>query len=147
MTNIGEALNDEAVKALSDAEAELYLAGKPFTAADAYEAVSPFLAQYEEITNLQNQLFDMRKRFCDAERLIAWLDDPKPAITAFTEGNERQIAYRVETMREEITRLREALERIRRMAIDKGTRSGPPDIYWIAQQALATTEPNTPATN
>lgn len=35
---------------------------------------------------------------CDAQRVIAWIDDPdrKPANAAFTEGLERQIAYRFE---------------------------------------------------
>jgi hypothetical protein len=36
----------------------------------------------------------------DAARLSAWILDTrrKPAVTAFTEGPERQIAYAIETM-------------------------------------------------
>lgn len=43
-------------------------------------------------------LFDPN-RHCDAERVIAWIDNPERelAVLAFTEGLERQIAYRFET--------------------------------------------------
>lgn len=36
----------------------------------------------------------------DADRVCAWLDDPtrKPAVQSFTEGAERQIAYRFESL-------------------------------------------------
>ena len=36
--------------------------------------------------------------YANAARLVAWIIDPqrKPAITAFTEGPERQVAYAVE---------------------------------------------------
>lgn len=39
-------------------------------------------------------------QYADAERLIAWIDDPDRmrANVAFTEGNERQIAYRFEQL-------------------------------------------------
>lgn len=39
-------------------------------------------------------------RFADAEKLIAWMDDPerKGAARSFTEGPERQIAHRFEAM-------------------------------------------------
>ena len=38
--------------------------------------------------------------FANAKRLIEWLEDPKrkPANTAFTEGMERQLAYRFERL-------------------------------------------------
>lgn len=58
-------------------------------------------SSYDE---LESELFAMREdrvlRLADAQRLIAWLDDPKrkPAMLAFTEGNERQIAYRFEQL-------------------------------------------------
>lgn len=36
----------------------------------------------------------------DIERIFAWLDNPrrKPAILSFTEGPERQVAYRFENL-------------------------------------------------
>lgn len=39
-------------------------------------------------------------KYANAERLIEWMDDPKrkPAQLAFTEGMERQIAYRFEAL-------------------------------------------------
>lgn len=71
---------------------------------------------FEEITQLKAQLFDMRKRFCDAERLIAWIDDPKrqPAVHAFTEGHERQIAYRFEDALGKVALAKAAIESYRR---------------------------------
>lgn len=51
---------------------------------------------------LEAELFALRQeratRLADAERVLAWIDDPqrKPAVLAFTEGNERQLAYRFE---------------------------------------------------
>lgn len=58
--------------------------------------------------------------WADAERLIKWLDTPerKPAVFAFSEGNERQIASRFEIERArvvkleaEVAALKEALNR------------------------------------
>ncbi len=39
-------------------------------------------------------------RLADAERVCAWIDDAsrKPAVLSFTEGMERQIAYRFERL-------------------------------------------------
>ncbi len=39
-------------------------------------------------------------RLADAERICAWIDDPgrKSAVLSFTEGPERQIAYRFELL-------------------------------------------------
>lgn len=36
----------------------------------------------------------------NVRRVLGWLDDPrrKPAVNAFTEGPERQLAYRFESM-------------------------------------------------
>ncbi len=51
---------------------------------------------------LEAELFAMRQeraaRLADAQRVIDWIDNParQPAVHAFTEGNERQIAYRFE---------------------------------------------------
>lgn len=48
--------------------------------------------------------------WADAERLLVWLDTPeaerKPAVLAFSEGNERQIAYRFEAMEHDVQRER-----------------------------------------
>jgi predicted aminopeptidase len=59
------------------------------------------------------------RRWADAERLLEWLDTPdaerKEAMFVFSEGNERQIAYRFETaileLASEIATLKEALKR------------------------------------
>jgi hypothetical protein len=49
------------------------------------------------------------QKWADAERVIAWMDTPaserKPAIHAFTAGNERQIAYRVEMLERKVADL------------------------------------------
>lgn len=53
---------------------------------------------------LESEILRLRQeravRLADAERVLAWIDDParKPAVLAFTEGNERQIAYRFEML-------------------------------------------------
>lgn len=43
---------------------------------------------------------DRALRLADAERVCAWIDDPgrKSAVLTFTEGMERQIAYRFERL-------------------------------------------------
>lgn len=56
------------------------------------------------VEELEAEVFRLRQervlRLADAERLIAWMDDPHrvSANLAFTEGNERQIAYRFEIL-------------------------------------------------
>lgn len=57
---------------------------------------------------------DLRTRFCDGQRVLAWLDDPerKPADMAFTAGLERQLAYRFDEVMRENERLRAEREGI-----------------------------------
>lgn len=56
----------------------------------------PSYAQLE--AELHALRVERANQLADVERVIAWLDDPnrRPAAHAFTEGPERQIAYRVE---------------------------------------------------
>lgn len=57
---------------------------------------------------------DCVNRHADAERLVEWVNDPnrKPAITAFTEGPDRQVAYAVdERLEADNAKLREEIER------------------------------------
>lgn len=62
----------------------------------------------------RSPLADCVGKHADAERLVAWINDPqrRPAITAFTEGPNRQVAYAVELI---ITQLEEAREKIVRI--------------------------------
>lgn len=56
-------------------------------------------AEYERIETENVALRQERAmRLADAERVCAWIDDPKrkAAVLSFTEGAERQIAYRFE---------------------------------------------------
>jgi hypothetical protein len=52
----------------------------------------------DEIARLKGEVERLESDKWNAERVIAWIDDPnrKPAMHAFTAGNERQIAYRFE---------------------------------------------------
>lgn len=56
------------------------------------------------IRDLRRELVELKLRcvnnHASADRIIAWLQDDnrKPAMTAFTEGPERQIAYEVERL-------------------------------------------------
>lgn len=53
---------------------------------------------------LEAELLAMRveraNHLADVRRVLDWLDEPrrKPAVNAFTEGPERQLAYRFESM-------------------------------------------------
>lgn len=64
------------------------------------------------VKHLRAENEDIKNQKWTAKRVIAWLDDPnpRPAIHAFTAGNERQIAYRVERIRDD---LRSQLEQLR----------------------------------
>lgn len=72
---------------------------------------------FETISRLRKELRDTRKKLAEheeslvaliktygnmaaADRVIEWINNPKrqPAITAFTDGAERQIAYAVERL-------------------------------------------------
>lgn len=54
----------------------------------------------ELCAELQNLKIERANRLADVERLLAWLDDQhrKRAVNAFTEGPERQLAYRFESL-------------------------------------------------
>ena len=57
------------------------------------------LKHVEESYNaLYSRQVDYINNYADARRVVAWADNPNrlPAVTAFTEGPERQIAYRFE---------------------------------------------------
>jgi hypothetical protein len=65
----------------------------------------------------------LRSESWNAKRVIEWMDDPnrKPAIHAFTAGNERQIAYRFERVvadAEEVGRLRGEVSWLRKQAVN-----------------------------
>lgn len=65
---------------------------------------------FETISRLRKELRDTREmltaliktygNMAAADRVIEWINNPKrqPAITAFTDGAERQIAYAVESL-------------------------------------------------
>lgn len=59
-------------------------------------------AAHETISRLRKELFDERmeraNHWVHAGRMILWITDKnrKPAVTAFTEGPERQLAYAIE---------------------------------------------------
>lgn len=56
---------------------------------------------YEELeAELHALKVEHANRWANVERIAAWLDDPsrKRAVNAFTEGTERQIAYRFERL-------------------------------------------------
>lgn len=61
------------------------------------------LGVLQRLTVSDSELERLRSQAWQASRLIEWLDNPnrKPANIAFTSGNERQIAYRVERLLEE----------------------------------------------
>lgn len=56
----------------------------------------------ETVARLRKELFDERmertNHWAHAGRVIVWIGNPNrpPAVTAFTEGPERQIAYAIE---------------------------------------------------
>lgn len=60
----------------------------------------------EEIASLQEDIFGLKftcaNHHANVNRIIEWINDPKrkPAVHAFTEGPERQIAYAVERLKE-----------------------------------------------
>lgn len=59
------------------------------------------LAIEAELTKVQEEILGLRieraTRLADSERVIDWIrNGTKPAVTSFTEGAERQIAYAVE---------------------------------------------------
>lgn len=60
-----------------------------------------------QVQKYRDEVDSLRNQQWTAARVIQWLDDalPKPANTAFTAGNERQIAYRVERLREQLAQL------------------------------------------
>lgn len=51
-------------------------------------------------SKLSNQIFWCVNQHADAGRVVAWLNDPNrpPAISAFSEGPDRQIAHAVERL-------------------------------------------------
>lgn len=62
---------------------------------------SPPKPSYVELeAKLHAMAVERANRLADSERIIAWLDDPKRrrAVNAFTEGPERQLAYRFEDL-------------------------------------------------
>lgn len=74
------------------------LAALPEDLGKLMQPPKPTYAQLE--AELHTMRVERANRLADAERLNAWLDDPNRlrAGHAFTEGAERQIAYRVEDL-------------------------------------------------
>lgn len=62
---------------------------------------SPPKPTYEELeADLLALRIERANHLADVRRVVAWLDDPrrKFAVNAFTEGPERQLAYRFESL-------------------------------------------------
>lgn len=70
-------------------------------AVDNAAPLSPGLPTYAELSTELLELRQLRARaLADVSRVLAWLDSEprRPAVLSFTEGPERQLAYRFEML-------------------------------------------------